>query len=184
MQLAAVKNWAILTTCAGGTAAGVFLFWHPPPGFGYEAFAKWIMAAVLAILLPFMHRAQRPEDSGRWAFATSVSLTLSVLAFVGYDLARFRWIAEPACSTTPLVVGEEFLPHVGAFVSANPQCQTKECLIGASNCDPVLVWTKSSIDSHRLTLLAIYLISLPLFAVCMFCAGQTLSCLGRCPSPK
>jgi hypothetical protein len=176
------SSWAVLAQGAVwllGLLGGFLL--SPPVGVStaedrtWLRFGQFIVAVLLGLVLFAALKWKRRKHGARWWGAACVSLLLAVVAFFVYQRLLYGWTAE--YDGRPIVIGSEYTPHARAYVEKNPNLPLKTLLedfLGRAED----IWTRNSINQHRLVLAGVYVSCLPLFTLAVIAIVQALRCLG------
>ena len=174
------KTWGVVTEFAVFIFGVVGSFLLPPPGWASSRgdttvvrLAQFIVAVLVGLIFLLVQKWNRKKHVVRWATFTIVFLVLSVSAISGYQHLLDTHTCEYA--NQALVIGTRYTEHAQSYVRENPNstCTTLlEDFAGKAED----IWTKDSINNSRYILAGSYILTLPLFTICIIAVVQALYC--------
>lgn len=102
---------------------------------------------------------------------TIIALVLSLSAFFLYQRLLDRRTCQYA--NLPVVIGTRYTQHAQSYVRENSTCSDLLEDFGGKAED---IWTQESIDNSRYVLALTYILTLPLFMICMISVIQAVHC--------
>ena len=172
------EYWGPLAEAATWIFGIIGSFLLPPPVIANETqwpnFAKFIIAVCvgLLVLLALLWRKQKHWIG--WALAALLFFAGGVGSFFTY-----QHLTDSSTCTYQgklVVIGKTYTQHGAKYVQENPGISCGD-LIDQHIGKVEDVWTKDSIDSARLKLLAVYVGCMPLFTICIISLLQAIYCL-------
>ena len=113
------------------------------------------------------------KDTLPWAASAAAFLILGTVAFFSYQILSLRWTAD--YSGDRVVVGSTFTQEAADYLKAHPTL-TNADLINHYTGKIQKIWTRQSIDMRRILLAGIYVLTMPLFAICIISLLQAIHC--------
>jgi len=180
------KHWAILWKAAAGAMTVVATIVTPPPTAagtkGIRAFATFVVAVIIGVVLLATTRFKERKHAGPWAAIALVLLTLTVL--------NYFWYANLTASLTvewhdhTFVRGSQLRPEIQKVYGSNiSEPLAKKLIVDAAG-EPKLIWTDESIDSMKNLLCISYLTMVQFIGGCIIATSQVMICNTQSPSLK
>jgi len=169
--------WGPLAAAATWIFGIIGSFMLPPPVIANQAqwpnSAKFIIAVCVGLLVVPGFLFGKKKHWIWWELLAGVSL----LAAVGSMFAYQHMTDSSTCTHQGalVVIGKTYTPHGAEYVKENPGISCGD-LIDQHVGKVEDVWTKDSIDSTRLKLVAVYLASMPLSTICIMSLLQGIYC--------
>jgi len=184
-------SWLENIKSTWGTLAGFALFVFgivgtfvlPPPGWVTASgdktllhLGQFIVAVLSGLVLILVIKWKRKKHLRRWILITLGSLFLSVGSYFAYqhflDTRTCKYFDEL------VVIGSSYTQRGSEYVKENAS-ETCSTLLEdfAGKADDI--WTPNSINQSRYVLALSYIISIPLFTICLIATVQAVYCAGR-----
>jgi len=183
------KSWLGLTQGMLwlGAVFGGFLL---PPPVGVLAseekiwlrLGQFVVGVLLGLIFLATRRWKQPRHSLRWGAAALVFLVLAVATFFLYQQLTLAWTG--IYDKERVVVGSVYTPHGREYVKKNPELSRDELLDDFPGGKIEDLWTRDSINRHRLILAATYVSCLPLFTICLMAIVQAIQCASQKPKRR
>ena len=173
MALAQAAVWL------GGILGGFLL--PPPVGVSASGEKIWlrlgqfILAVVLGLVFFAARRWKQRRHALRWCAAALVFLALAVAAFFRYQQLTLAWTGNYAGQK--VVIGTAYTAQGVAYTAENPKMSCDDLVFDFAG-KTEDIWTRDSINRHRLLLAATYVSCLPLFTICLIAMVQAIQCGG------
>lgn len=175
------KRWTLLSQATAFIVVVIAGFVTPPevydPASGFKtakALAVFIVVILAGLSFYLSRRWSRKRDAFKWLISTSLFLSLCV---AGYLFSE-RLKDERTCQYPGevKVIGTAYTQHGRDYVSQNPGISCEALLMDHGG-KAELVWDPNSISNSRIILLAAYLVSFMLAAVCIVSVTQLVTCV-------
>ena len=173
------KSWLLLVQATVWIAAVIATFLVAPPvGTAAEnqlwvRFGQFVITIFVGLLALVSFRWNRKKDTLPWAASATAFLILGTVAFFSYQILSLRWTAD--YSGDRVVVGSTFTQEAADYLKAHPTL-TNADLINHYTGKIQKIWTRQSIDMRRILLAGIYVLTMPLFAICIISLLQAIHC--------
>ena len=174
------KTWGVVTEFAVFVFGVVGSFLLPPPGWATSGgdttvvrLGQFIVAVLVGLIFLLVQRWNQRKHVARWAILTIVFLVLSVSAFFAYQHLLDTRTCEYAKQT--VVIGTRHTDQAQAYIRENPNLTCTTLLEDFAG-EVEDIWTKDSINSSRYILAGSYILTLPLFTICIIAVVQSLYC--------
>jgi hypothetical protein len=173
------ESWLLLIQSTLWIAAAIAAFVLPPPiGTGDETriwvrFAQFVITIFIGLLVLLALRWKRKKHIFPWAGSAAGFLILGTLAFFSYQILGTRWTAK--YNDGRVVVGSTLTQDGSAHLKENPSL-TKDDLVWHAAGNAEKVWTGDSISERRFILAGIYVVTMPLFTICIISLLQAIQC--------
>ncbi len=173
-------TWAQITQFVVFILGVVGSFLLPPPGWAsvdgnkvLVRLAQFIVAVLVGLIFLLVQRWNKKKHMGRWALFAIVFLALSVSAFFAYQ----HFLDTRTCPYAGriVVIGTHYTEHGKSYVSENPNSTCTGFLEDFAG-EAEDIWTKDSINKSRYILAGLYILSIPLFTICIIAVVQALAC--------
>lgn len=174
------KTWGVVAEFAVFVFGVVGSFLLPPPGWASSGgdttivrLTQFVVAVLVGLVFLLVQKWRKKGHVTRWATLTIIFLFLSVSAFFGYQhLLDTRTCAY---AKRTIVIGTRYTDRGQSYVSENPNLTCSTLLSDfAGKAD--YIWTKDSINGSRYILAGSYILTLPLFTICIIAVVQALYC--------
>jgi len=172
------QSWALLAQSAIWISAVLAGFLLPPPAGTLEEskvwvrFAQFIITILIGILLLLALRWNRKKELFRWAII-SLSLALAAACFFAYQIFAARWTVS--YNNQRVVIGGQF-SQIGRKYQQDHPNLTLEDLVFHFAGQVEKIWTRESLQQRRTLLAGMYVLAMPLFAVCIMSLLQAIQC--------
>lgn len=174
------KSWVVLAQAGlwiGGILGGFLL----PPPVGVNAaeekvwlrLGQFIIAVVLGLVFFAARRWSQPRHALWWGAGALVFLAIAVGAFFRYQQLTLAWTG--LYDEQKVVIGSVYTAQGLSYTQQNPKISCDE-LINDFGGLTENIWTRESINRHRLILAATYVSCLPLFTICLIAVVQAIQC--------
>ena len=158
-----------------GVISGFLL---PPPGWASAAgstvpvrLGQFVITVLVGLIFLLVQKWNRKKHAVRWVTMTIIALVLSLSAFFLYQRLLDRRTCQYA--NLPVVIGTRYTQHAQSYVRENSTCSDLLEDFGGKAED---IWTQESIDNSRYVLALTYILTLPLFMICMISVIQAVHC--------
>lgn len=175
------RNWQLLTQITTWLMSIIAAFWLPPPSWASQStegtsvhkFALFILTASVGLLIIPVLRWQSARYTIRWVTISLVSIFGCLIAYFTYSNLTNIWTSSYMSKL--VVIGSELTPHGEKYLRDHPDDPTEK-VIWDHRGEVSDIWTKNSINHRRQSLAAIYILCLPLFAICLISVVQAVAC--------
>ena len=173
------KSWAMLAQAAVWVIGVIAGFLVPPPvgtpdeGKVWVHFAQFAITIVIGLVLLAALRWNRGKHAFVWGGVSLMFLILGTAMFFNYQLFAERWTAQ--YNLQRVVIGSVFTPFGQDYHNQNPQFTRAQLVMDAGG-QMEKIWTRESIEQRRIALAAMYVLAMPLFAVCIMSIVQAVHC--------
>jgi hypothetical protein len=173
------RSWGLLAEVAVFIFGVVGGFVFPPPGWASAddktlvRLGQFIVAVLAGLIFLVVQRWNRKKHVRRWAALAGAFLVLSVLAFFAYQ----HLLDTRTClyARKQLVIGTQYTIHAETYARDNPNSTCTSLLEDFAG-QAEDIWTKDSINNSRYILAGVYILTLPMFTVCIISVVQALYC--------
>jgi hypothetical protein len=172
------REWTAITTGTTWLFAAVIAGFRAPPVSDGQFGGGGSIPKFLAIVLPVLGLlityiiAGKGRKASSWWIAGTVSLVLSIAAFVGYNWLGTSWTT--LYDGQSIVIGSDFTLHGKAWVEKHPEWVSVAEWVKAHAGRVDEIWTKASINYRCLVISMMYVLSLPCAALAIVCSAQAL----------
>jgi len=149
----------------------------PPVGISKDDEKVWLRLAqfAVAVLFGLMFTAARKwnkKKHARWWVWTSATLLLfSVAAMVWFQYISYSWTCR--YNGKSVIIGTTYTIQGKYYVDRNPGISCEDLLEDFAG-KPEDIWTRESINRHRIILAGTYISCVPLIAICIIGVVQAL----------
>ena len=137
-------------------------------------FAQFLSSILMGLIFFGVLKWKQKRHAKWWWTAAFAALILGTVCFFNYQRLTDKWTARYAGKK--VVVGQEYTPHAAQYKQTNPNLSPDALLedfVGRSED----VWTRDSINRHRLILAGFYVSCLPWFTVSVVAVVQAIRCV-------
>lgn len=173
------KSWLLLIQSTAWVAAVIASFILPPP-IGTEdetkiwvRFSQFVITIFIGLLALFALRWNRKKHTFPWAGSAAGFLLLGTLAFFAYQFLGNRWTAE--YNGARVLVGHTHTAAAAEYRKENPTLTNSDLLLHFAG-QAEKIWTPESLNEHRFILAGIYVLTMPLFTICIISLAQAIHC--------
>lgn len=176
------KRWSLLARVAGFIVVVVAGFVKVPDVYDPAAefataktFAGFIVAVMVGLSFYFSHNWSRKKDSLKWVIATVLFLILSITSYLISEKLKDKH----TCRLTEgaVIIGTIYTEHGKVYTARHPDRAACETLLMDHGGNAYSVWTPGSISRSRTILIAAYLASFLLAALCILSVTQQVACV-------
>ena len=173
------KSWLLLIQATAWVATVIASFVLPPPvGTAAETrvwvrFVQFIITIFIGLLALLALRWSKKKHILPWAAASASFLFLGTICFFTYQIFATRWTTS--YDKDRVLIGDTYTRQAAEYVRANPTLTPSDLIMHyGGSADKI--WTIESINQRRIIIAGIYVITMPLFTVCIITLLQAIQC--------
>jgi hypothetical protein len=172
--------WNIVAGVAAILLTAILAFLLPPPfritsdADQLNSLARFVAVIVVGLMFVPILRWKSRKFAWWWVTSAIVTLIIGLACLFTYEKLKRQWTCLCMDENTLIVIGSGAPNPNNPSVTQYPN-NCRKWLEDVS-CNASLIWTKDSIESNQLTLMAVYILALPLFIICALSAAQAVYC--------
>ncbi|MDQ3821344.1 MAG: hypothetical protein M3362_27195 [Acidobacteriota bacterium] len=182
------SRWAVLARGAGflGLVIGGFIkppdVYDPASSFSTaKAFAIFIIAIFIGLSFYLSRKLSRRKDAGKWAISTVIFLALCIASYLVSEYLKDKYTCKYA--NRAVIIGTEYTEHGKDYLSSNPGISCIDLLMDHEG-KAYEVWKPETINTSRILLIAAYITSFQVAALCILSVTQLIACFSVRKSSK
>jgi hypothetical protein len=174
------EYWNIVAGLSAILLTVILAFLLPPPfrltkdAEQLNSLARFVAIIVVGLMFVPILRWRLKKYVWGWVTATVFTLIVGLVCLFAYEKLKREWTCPCLDEGSLIVVGQGDPNPKNPSVQQHPD----NCRIWLEDvsCDASLIWTKNSVESNQLSLMAVYILALPLFIICALSVAQAVYC--------
>jgi uncharacterized BrkB/YihY/UPF0761 family membrane protein len=173
------KSWLLLIQATAWIGAVIASFVLPPPvGTADETkvwvrFAQFIITIFIGLLVLLTLRWTKKKHILSWAAVSASFLMLGTICFFIYQILATRWTTS--YDKDHVLIGDTLTKQAAEYLRENPTL-TRSDLVMHYGGSVDKIWTIESINQRRFILAGVYVLTMPIFTICIIALLQAIQC--------